>query len=1143
MQRTPDGTLLFSPSDLVEFMESPFASWMSRYALGHAEVRPARDAGDPLALPGAEELLQRRGLEHERRVLGALAAAGRDVAALDPKAGDALAQTLAALRAGREVIYQASLARPPFAGIADFLVRVPGASALGDFHYEVWDAKLARRAKPTHALQLCAYAEMLEPVQERLAAEACVELAGGRSERLRLDDFRFFHRSLRRAFLDSMERWSEKEPPAPDPSAEHRRWQEAAERWLEERDAVSRVAFSTKLQVRRLAAAGIETLGALADSRAARVAGIEERSFARLREQAALQRASAGKAPPRYRVLREEEVEEGHGLALLPPPSPGDLVFDLEGDPLEEAGLEYLWGTLAADREGCASYRAAWAHDARGERAAALAFVDSLTERRARHPGLHVYHYGAYEVSALKRLAAREATREEELDALLRAGVFVDLYPIVRHGLRVGEPGYSLKNVERLVRPPREGDVASGMESVAVYEVWRQSGEAADPQASPLLERIRLYNEEDCRSTLALLGWLRERAAEAGIAHRPPRARAPGEPPRPESDDARRRRELAERMRAAIPDDPAERARESERWRIQELLAPLVEFHRREARPVWWELYERASLDEAERAEQPDCLAGLRRTRRGRFAVKESWGYEYAFDPEQDTKIDVGSTCRIAQAVDAEVTVEELDAGAGRLVLKISERGLAKAGLEDLPEHACLILFEYVGTRDIERAIEEVATGFHERGALPAALADLLLRRPPRIAGHAGGPIRAAGEPLEGAFLRAAAGLDDSLLCVQGPPGSGKTTASGKVIAALLRGGAKVGIASHSHKAINHLMTAVASAAGGRLDCVKIGGEEEGPPLFDGARFEKSSTKAADCLARVPLIGGTAWCFSRPELAGRLDFLFVDEAGQVSLANLVGMSRAARNLVLIGDPRQLDQPTRGAHPGESGLSALDYALAGHATIPPEIGLFLEQTHRLHPELCAFVSGAFYEDRLQPAPGNERRVLEGEPAAGIAFLPVSHEGNRQGSDEEVTAIAALIGRLIGRRRRGRDGRDAGPLGPGDVLVVAPYNLQVRKLRAALPEGVRVGTVDRFQGQEAPVVVISMCASEPHLSARGIEFLFHPNRLNVALSRAETLAVVVGEPRLGTAVCRSLEEMRLVNRMCRLLEGARRVGGAD
>ena len=519
--------------------------------------------------------------------------------------------------------------------------------------------------------------------------------------------------------------------------------------------------------------------------------------------------------------------------------------------------------------------------------------------------------------------------------------------------------------------------------------------------------------------------------------------------------------------------------------------------------------------------------------------MKRSWGYEYAFDPDQDTKIRAGDSCRIAQAVAASVTVEEMDFAQGRLVLKISSEGLAKAGLEELPERACLILFDHRNTEAIEKSIEAIAGAFHESGVLSPALRDLLLRLPPRIRGHDRGPIRRPGEPLEAAFLRAARDLDGSLLCVQGPPGSGKTTLGGKVIAALLRGGAKIGIASNSHKAIVNLMNAAADAAGGRLDCVKIGGEKEDAPRFDGARFQKNESEPSRWLAKLSLLGGTAWCFSRDDLASRLDYLFVDEAGQVCLANLVAMSRAARNLVLIGDPRQLDQPTRGAHPGESGHSALDFALAGHATVPPELGLFLEDSYRLHPELCAFVSGAFYEDRLRPAPGNERRVLEGEPAAGIAFLPVRHDGNRQGSDEEVAAIAELLGKLIGRRRRDREGRAAAPLAPADILVVSPYNLQVRKLEAALPAGVRVGTVDRFQGQEAPVVVISMCASEPHLSARGVEFLFHPNRLNVALSRAETLAIVVGEPRLATPLCRTLDEMRLVNRICRLLETARKL----
>ena len=448
-----------------------------------------------------------------------------------------------------------------------------------------------------------------------------------------------------------------------------------------------------------------------------------------------------------------------------------------------------------------------------------------------------------------------------------------------------------------------------------------------------------------------------------------------------------------------------------------------------------------------------------------------------------------------------------------------------------------MIRFDHRGTREIESALEEIASAYDASRTLSPALRDLLLRRSPRVRGHAGGPIRRAGESIPAAFLRAVRELDGSLLCVQGPPGSGKTTEGGKVIAALLRDGARIGIASNSHKAIVNLMNATARAAGGQLECVKIGGEREEAPTFPGAHWDDESKAAAGWLDRVRLVGGTAWCFSR--LVDRLDYLFVDEAGQVSLANLVAMSRSARNLVLIGDPCQLDQPTRGVHPGESGLSSLEYALGGHATISPEQGLFLEDTHRLHPELCAFVSGAFYEDRLRAAPGNERRVLAGEPEAGIAFLPVRHEGNRQASDEEVAAVVQLVKELLGRPYTDREGATK-PLEVGDLLVVAPYNLQVRKLAAALPLGVRVGTVDRFQGQEAPVVIVSMCASEPHLSARGMAFLFHPNRLNVALSRAQTLAIVVGEPRLGTAVCRSLGEMRLVNRMCRLLGEAVHLG---
>jgi uncharacterized protein len=1155
MQRR-DGHLLFAPTDLAQFMESRFASWMSRHALDHPELKPGRDRSDPEAIPGEAELLKRRGEEHEARVLGALRAEGRDVVEIEVRGADSAARTLDAMRAGRDVIYQAHLESQPFAGMADFLVRVEGRSLLGDFHYEVWDAKLALRPRPAHVIQLCAYADLLEALQGRRPVHVAIVLGNGARARLRTDDFFYFYRALRGDFLACVAAFDPASRPFPDPWAHHGIWEEEVERTLEACDHVSRVATLTRVQTQRLARVGIETLAGLADSRRRRIPGVADEVYLRLREQAALQRDSIGRERPCHRTLREDEIEPGRGLAGLPPASPGDVFLDLEGNPLDESGqgLEYLWGAVAADERGAPIYRDEWAHDARGERRALESFVDGCRERRARHPDMHVYHYAAYEVSALRRLASREATREAELDALLREGVFVDLYAVVRHGIRVGTPSHSLKDVERLYRAPRAGEIASGMESVAYYEAWRASGEPEEWQRSPLLRRIRDYNEEDCRSTFELAAWLRARQREAGITFRPREVMpAPEEEEDAAQAERQARRALARRLLDEIPAAEEERRRDPEHWHVQELLGQLLEFHHREAKPVWWEFHDRREMTEEERAEQANCLAGLRRTSRAPFAIKASVGFEYEFDPEQDTKIAEGDDCAVAQFAQPRPTVHvhAIDDAAGRVELKVSEASLAKHGVVALPARLCLVQFDFVGAREIERAIEAIALDFAARRSLPPALRDLLLRQPPRIRGHVPGPIQRDREEIDAAFLRAVRDLDGSTLCVQGPPGSGKTTKAGQVIAELVRRGRTVGITSLSHAAIVNLMNACAKANGGSIECVKIGGEDDEVPTFPGANHETVSKRAASWLDQVRLIGGTAWCFSRDELRGKLDYLFVDEASQVPLANVVGMSRCARNLVLIGDQMQLSQPTRGAHPGESGRSALDYSLgvgtAGeHAVVPPEKGLFLAETHRLHPEVCGFVSGAFYEDRLQPGAGNEKRVLtpdlEGTGrlsslGSGIAFVPVRHEGNRLASDEEAGVVRDLFAELRGRRYTDREGKPAGAIEIEDILVVAPYNLQVRKLAAALPDGARVGTVDRFQGKQAPVVIVSMCASEPHLSARGIEFLFHPNRLNVAVSRAQCLAVVVGEPRLATALCRSLEQMRLVNRVCRLLQAGR------
>ncbi len=415
------------------------------------------------------------------------------------------------------------------------------------------------------------------------------------------------------------------------------------------------------------------------------------------------------------------------------------------------------------------------------------------------------------------------------------------------------------------------------------------------------------------------------------------------------------------------------------------------------------------------------------------------------------------------------------------------------------------------------------------------------------MAGVTSGDALLVGAPTDSSVTAVIAGLRDSAMAVQGPPGAGKTRMAAAAIVELVSRGCRIGISSNSHKAIQRLIEEVQQkASGATLRIAKINRDKKDELISKGLVRGAESIKDIDFDApdAPQIVGGTAWAFADPSALARFEHLFVDEAGQVSLANLVGMAPSARNLVLMGDQMQLGQPIQGSHPGESGKSALEYLLQDHRTIPSSLGIFLETTWRLHPDLCRFVSGAVYDDKLRSEERAATRIVtrrSGAPGligkeAGIVFVPVTHEGNGQASNEEVETITAIVRELLGRQLTGRTGERAkrpGALDESDLLVMAPYNMQVRALRAALP-GIRVGSVDKFQGQEAPVVIVSMCASSGDGSPRGIDFLFSPNRLNVALSRAQSLAIVVGCPGLAQTRVRTVPQLKLVNLFCRIVE---------
>ena len=563
---------------------------------------------------------------------------------------------------------------------------------------------------------------------------------------------------------------------------------------------------------------------------------------------------------------------------------------------------------------------------------------------------------------------------------------------------------------------------------------------------------------------------------------------------------------------------------------------------------MWWRMFDRAKATSEELRDDPACIEGVQATGRS-MPEKLSLVQAYRFDPSQECKLAAGDKAKVmfTHNLNAKFTLVELDASAGSLHLKIGKKGLDEKCAGAFPHQGSLIPDEHVPATPIQTALTEVVAG-HLSGNLHPPVAALLNRMAPVT------PLQHDDESPTEAAIRIADLMNGGCLVIQGPPGTGKTFTASQVITSLLASGRKIGIASNSHKAVMNLLAACGDAAnqcGFQLQGLKVGGEAD-DPLFachPVVHYVPDAGQARQ-MYTSGVIGGTAWLFTRPEWQGALDFLFIDEAGQVALANAVAMARCAKNLVLLGDQMQLEQPVQGSHPGDAGLSALQYALKDmdaslpdspimHAVVPPNYGLFLGESRRMHPAVCRFISESMYEGRLVSHPDCARQRIVVPPDAnglitsgsGIVFSGVEHDGNIQQSDEEVERVMIIFQELLGRLYTDKDGATR-PLALEDMLFIAPYNAQVRVLKVALPAGARVGSVDKFQGQEAPVCILSLCSSYGEYGSRGLAFILDRNRVNVAISRAQCLAVVVADPRIAGATPGTLEEMMLINMFCKL-----------
>ena len=649
----------------------------------------------------------------------------------------------------------------------------------------------------------------------------------------------------------------------------------------------------------------------------------------------------------------------------------------------------------------------------------------------------------------------------------------------------------------------REAELRSGDDSIVLYERW-----VAERDDS-ILDGIQEYNREDCLSTYLLREWLLERKADAQAAWGTEIAwRAP---PELREIKAEAEEELAERD--ALREELL--VREDETARLAGLL---LEYHRREAKPVWWAFFQRLELTVPELVEDAESIGGLEWDGQEPEVSKKSLIHTFSFAVQQH-KLDPGDDVVDPYTGESAGTIFELDDVAGRLRLRRGPK------LKEQPLPQALIPGGAWNTKYQRDALMRLGRSIRDGDGRYSALGSVLQREPPldgaRVQVETDEEMKGLVERVEGRHL-----------FVQGPPGSGKTFKGARLILHLLEQEQRIGIAATSHKAIHNLLDEIVDAGLDRPGLKKC---SSGNPE---SVYEKGSIESAAGIEPFldpaeRLMAGTAWLFARPELDQQLDYLFIDEAGQVSLADALAMGTSARTLVLLGDPVQLAQVSQGTHPGGSGASVLEHLLGDAQTIPEHRGLFLEHSFRMHPDVCRYISDAFYESRLEPAAGCDLQSTD--LGTGLRFVPVEHEGNRRSSREEAARVREEFDRLLEGEWTNEKGITR-PLRLNDILVVAPYNEQVKCLAEALPRGARVGTVDKFQGQQAPVVFFSMATSSGEDLPRNLEFLLSRNRLNVAVSRAKCLAYVVASPKLLEVGCRSIEQMRMANALCLFVEAA-------
>jgi len=1082
------------------------------------------------------QMLLDKGLEHEQAVLDRYRAEGLSVFEVPEqdradnesfqrwvdRVGDVLAE-------GHDVVFQMPFVHEGIRGIADFLRRVDDPET-GNFTYEPIDAKLARKeAKPGHVLQLCFYAEAIEASTGVLPEFVYIELGSGRAEAVRVADVLPYWRRLRGQLANLLTEGVEVDTrPKPCDHCQFCEFELVCEAQWRAADSLVHVAGVRAADRLTLQQDRVTTIAALAELDR-EVAGLDPARRETFVRQARLQvqaRTAPDEKPPfelldppsttdHAPLVDDLDAPDPIGFAALPAPDDGDVFLDFEGHPFWHADAElfFLFGLIERSAAGAWEFTAFWAHDKEEEATATKALIDHLAERRVRFPNMHVYHYNHTERSSLERLVKEHGVAELALEQLITTGQFVDLLPIVKGAMQVGVEGYGLKHIERLTDYERGHEIDKGSGAVVEYERWMGSGDEAS------LTMISAYNEDDVRATRALRDWLvTQRPAEV-----PWRAAVLGR----EAPDA----ELDERIEALHAVGLGT---------VEHLMGDLLGYWRRERQVVSADAYRLSIADEVD---QLDSLSAITRlTFRGlepQVSAKTGkplkWPWARFTFPPQPIDVDIAKGSKLIVAVNEQEWVffklEMIDVDAGELA--VTWDGDAEdAGV--YPSSLVHYKWFQEGAKltALEELADEMLVGRADR------VGQAMLRRDLPAFESGRGPDGGVFVGDVPAICAWATGLDRSYVPIQGPPGTGKTFTGAHMIRTLVNAGLRVGVTAMSHAAIDNLMQAVVdrfAEEGDSENLRAVRKAKEGS--VRGIRYVDDNANVA--RGDFNVVAGTTWLFaSKPMRENPVDVLVVDEAGQLGLADTVAATISATNAILLGDPQQLPQVSQASHPGGAGASALEHLLDGELTVSPDRGVLLETTWRMHPDVCEFISEVMYGGKLHSHESCVGQSAAGE--TGLRWLRAEHKGCSTESPEEAAIVVAKVQQLLGQPWTDQHG-ETRPLTVDDFMVVAPYNDQRRCITEALrvdpaTRSVEVGTVDKFQGQEAAVVLFSMTTSSSEFMPRTADFLFSKNRLNVAISRARCLAYLVCTDELLDTRARDVEEMALISALCSFVERA-------